>query len=324
MRAFEIINEDPVLKQRVIKGLSKKSDSDPIFPQVYKTLIGDPLSGRIKNYIEQRGDPDARSALDYLDKLIPTLGSTEEVKKFLSKFKDKDSSGKPYDFIKIEKAFPKQGMSSAAALSDIVEDGFAKKLFDSLTSYTGKNDAGPGEAALAIMSPNITYAQGATTDEFGKGGDIIVNGVGKVEVKGGTGGRLVAAVQVDQKGMSAVLGKYANANITPNTMSKPLPEDFPKEQFVRAACQAFFNEERAELISAAGTPAFRRLWLNSIYDAYQTYAGWAGVLIITKNSYQYTVSGSQLPDSNIKDWGYLYYPGIKQVRSFFPQILPKV
>lgn len=360
MRAFEFLKEDPIVKQRVLRGLSKKPDDHPIFDTVYKTLVGEPLSGRIKKYVDARGDADAKDALDHLDRLIPTLGSADEVKQFLEKFKEKDSSGKPYDFIKLDVAFPKKGMDSASALSNVVENGFAKKLFDSLTNYKGKNDAGPGEAALAIMSPNITYAQGATVDEYGRGGDIIVNGIGKVEVKGGEGGRLIPIVTIDQKGMAAALGGYKLvkpesikarkereaaaerakkqglpppppppapkplAGVRVDAMSKPLPEGFPKEEFMRAVCQAWFGEERQELIDAAGTPKFRRLWLNAMYDGYQQYAGFAGILFISSSAYQYTIDGSQIPDSYVKDWGYLYYPNSKQIRDMAPQIVPKV
>jgi len=361
MRAFEFLTEDPVVKQRVLRGLAKKPDEHPIFDKVYKTLVGDPLSGRIKKYISARGDADASDAMDHLDRLIPTLGTADEVKSFIEKFKEKGADSKPKDFIKLSVAFPKKGMDSAAPLSSVVEDGFAKKLFDSLTTYKGKNDAGPGEAALAIMSPNITYAQGATVDEYGRGGDIIVNGIGKVEVKGGAGGRLIPLVTIDQKGMTAALGEFKLtkpesvkartakqaairkaekaglpppefpkeeqkflAGVTTEMMSKPLSEGFPKEQFMRAVCQAWFGEERQDLIKAAGTPSFRRLWLNAMYDGYQQYAGFNGILFLSSNAYQYTVSGSQIPDSYVKSWGYLYYPNSKQIRDMAPQVVPQL
>jgi hypothetical protein len=99
-------------------------------------------------------------------------------------------------------------MSAPAPLANIVDDGFAKKLFDELVNFKGKNDSGPGEAAMAILSPNITYAQGATVKEFGRGGDLIVAGVGKVEVKGGGGGRLTPWNSIDQKGMTQALANF--------------------------------------------------------------------------------------------------------------------
>ena len=363
MRAFEFLSEDPVVKQRVIRGLAKKPDNDPIFPQVYKTLQGEPLSGRIKNYIQARGDADAISAIEHLDQIIPTLGDANEVKSFMDKFKARADGGKPYDFIKLDVAFPASGMNSPAPLSSIVDDGMAKKLFDKLVDYKGKNDAGPGEAAMAIMSPNITYAQGATVEEFGRGGDLIVAGVGKVEVKGGGGGRLTPFKGIDQKGMAAALAgfsldkpetkkdqaakiKYEKAaaaakaagqpvppppaeapkkkmaGVTPGFLSAALPAGFPKDEFMRAACLAWFGEEKPELIKAAGTPQFSRLWINACYQGYRDFAGWQGVLFLSPGAYQYTISGSQIPDSDIKSMGYVFYPGTSQPREMCPQVIP--
>ena len=324
MRAFEILFEDPIIKQRVIRGLSKKPDDAPIFQQVYKVLVGEPLSGRIKKYIEARGDPDARSAVDELDKLIPTLGNAAEVKAFIDEFQKKDSKGKPLDFINVKVTFPAGGMTKANQLSSVVVHPFAKKLFDSLLTYKGKVDAGPGEAALAIMSPNITYAQGATTEEFGKGGDIIVNGVGKVEVKAAEG-RLVSVISLEQSGMTKALAGWTGTkkSITAVALSKPLPPDFPKTKFMKAACMAWFGEVRPDIIAAVGTPAFKRVWLNAMYQGYKDYAGWAGILFLSHGLYQYTVSGDQIPDSYVMNWGALYKPTAGQLREMCPSITPR-
>jgi hypothetical protein len=324
MRAFEILTEDPIVKQRVIRGLAKKPDDAPIFQQVYKVLVGEPLSGRIKKYIEARGDADARNAVDELDRLIPTLGNAQEVKAFIDEFQKKDAKGHPIDFVNTKVAFPAGGMTKSAQLSTLVTHPFAKKLFDSLITYKGKVDAGPGEAALAIMSSNITYAQGATKEEFGKGGDIIVNGVGKVEVKS-TGGRLVSVKTLEQSIMTKSLGGWTGArkSITATALSKPLPPDFPKAKFMKAACLAWFGEVRPELVAAAGTSGFRRLWLNAMYQGYKDYAGFTGILFLSQGSYQYTISGDQIPDSYVDNWGAVYNPTSAQLRDVCPAITPK-
>lgn len=364
MRAFEFLIENPQIKSRVLTRLQKTPSDSPIFPEVYKTLVGEPLTGRIRNYIEAREDADASAAINHLDKLIPTLGSTEEVKAFMAKFTKKPGQETAYDFIKLDVAFPKEGMAAPAPLSNIVDDGFAKKLFDKLVDYKGKNDAGPGEAAMAIMSPNITYAQGATVEEYGRGGDLIVAGVGKVEVKGGGGGRLTPFKTIDQKGMALALSNFSldkpetkksqqekakyekavakakaagtppppppaeapkkqMAGVTPAFMSSTLPAGFPKEEFIRAACQAWFNgANAAELIEVAGTPKFSRVWLNACYNGYKEFAGWQGILFLSPGAYQYTTSGLQISDSNIKSMGYIYYPGTSQPREMCPQVIP--
>lgn len=367
MRAFEFLFEDPVMKSRVLTRLQKTPDDSPIFSQVYKTLVGVPLTNRIREYIKAREDKEAKDAIDHLDKLIPTLGDTNEVKAFMSKFTKKPGQETAYDFIKLNVAFPAKGMTAPAPLSNIVDDGFAKKLFNSLVDFKGKNDAGPGEAAMAIMSPNIRYAQGATVEEFGRGGDLIVAGVGKVEVKGGTkgGGRLIPWKGIDQKGMTIALANFSfekgetkkdqaaklkyekavakaqatgqpaplppeakakktMAGITPNFMARPLPEGFPTEEFIRAACQVWFNGSNAEkLIAVAGTSAFLTTWLSACYNGYKEFAGWQGVLFLSAGSYQYTISGSQISIDNVNNWGYVYYPGTSQPREMCPQVIPK-
>lgn len=380
MRAREFVEDVQKLKGRIIKSLSKKPEMDPIFSKVYKVLVGEPISTRIKNYITARRDKDAIAAIEYLDDIIPALGTVEEVKQFLDDFKKSN-----YDFISIEKLCPPNGMSSASHLSDIVDNKFGKKLFDKLSSgYRGKNDAGPGEAALAVLSPNITYAQGASTEDYGKGGDIIVQGVGKVEVKGGKGGRLVGRVNINQDGMATVLGGYLppkkvaqpkvkkskkikqpikppvqNAPLSTNAqsavdrfvsnlrkdqpepdeplnedvtqssisatwLSSPLPPEFPKEEFMRAATLSWFGEVRDDLVKAAGTPGFRRLWLNSMFELYKEYAGWSGILFLSHDVYQYAILGDQIPDNYVSSWGLLYYPKSKQSRDMCPQIVPRL
>lgn len=317
----EFMHEDAQLKQKVLKALGKRDDNDPMFAQLYKVLLSQPLSNRIESYINSRNDSDAIDNIQYLVKTIPTLGDVDEVKSFLDDLKKSN-----YDFVDIKKLCPPSGMTASADISTVVSNSFAKKLFDKLIDEVkGKNDAGPGEAALAILSPNITYAQGASVDEYGRGGDIIVTGVGKVEVKGGTGGRLTAVKTLDQQGMTDSLEGYTlkGKGIRPTFLSAPLPSDFPKEKFMKAACKAWFGKDNLEVIQAAGTKDFTKVWINAMYDAYRNYAGFKSVLFLTNHKYHYTTSGYQIPANYIKNCGYLYYPSTSQPREMCPQIVPK-
>lgn len=338
MRAYEFLTEDPALKSKVISALQKKPEEDPVFSYVYKVLVGEPLSGRIKRYIEARNDPNATAAMEVLDQIIPTLGDTKEVKAFLDKFKKPD-----FDFISIKNLCPADGMKSSADLTSIVSDPFAKKLFNELQNRVkGKKDAGPSEAALAIMSSSIMFAPSASKSDNAKGGDLIVNGVGRVEVKSGTGGRLVGAEKLDQQGMTTALGSFRPTKppsnksdqtdnsvpveyqgIRPDYLSRTLPAEFPKEQFMRAACLAWFGEERPEIIKAAGTSSFGREWFNAMYRQYKEYAQFNGILFLTGDKYQYVIDGSQIPDSYIVNKGYVYYPKSRQTREMSPQVVPK-
>ena len=78
----EFISEDSQLKQKVLKALGKRDDNDPMFAQLYKVLLSQPLSNRIESYINSRNDSDAIDNIQYLVKTIPTLGDVDEVKSF--------------------------------------------------------------------------------------------------------------------------------------------------------------------------------------------------------------------------------------------------
>lgn len=362
MRAKEFLSED--IKSRVVGTLSSKQSDDPVFQQVWKVLVGEPLSTRINKYIEARKDQDAINAISFLDKTIPTLGTASEVRLFMKGFQDPKN-----DYINLERAFPPAGMTKPAVLTDVVDHPFAKKMFENISAnFKGKKDAGPGEAALAILSSNITYAQ--QNDDEESGGDLVVRGVGRVEVKAGTGGRL-AWGYIDQKEMTtalagfklmkpplAVKGKKVPpgiqnqntqvgakipmgqepqppeentlaeveerlmAGVRVNFFNNTPPAGFPTEAFLNAACIAWFGEVRPDILSAVGTPAFSRAWINAIYEQYKLHAKFSGILFLTNENYQYVISGSQIPDRSIINYGYVYYPKAKQGREMAPQVVP--
>jgi len=158
--------EDDQIKNRVMTALNKKQAEDPIFDKVYKSIIGKQLDSRIQNYIAGHKDADiGASEMAFLVKEIPQLGPTAEVKQFVNKWNQGE------DFINVEALVPNSGMEAPAEIQSIVADGIPKALFQSLTknqSQFTKSDAGPAEGALAIMSKEISYAQG--------GGDLLIAG----------------------------------------------------------------------------------------------------------------------------------------------------
>lgn len=322
----KFINEETPSKQVIIKLLSGVEESNPIFDEVYKVLMSSPMSEKIESYIKLRKDPDAIENIKYLIKTIPTLGTTSEIKDFLELLTPVNN--KTHDFIDIEKLCPAKGMFTSANLSSVVSNPFAKKLFDKLVDdVTGKKDAGPGEAALAILSTNITFAQGKHVGEHGAGGDLIINGIGKVEVKGGTGGgRLASSKIINQKDITDSLKGYnlTSKGITPIQLSSKLPEGFPIKEFMKAMCKERFGGNKLELINSVGTPKFKEVWLKLMYDEYKESSGFKSMLFISNHKYQYVISGDQIPINYVSNWGYVYYPGGKQGgRELFPQISPK-
>ena len=314
MRAFEIITEDAKQKSIVIRQLNKLPDDNPLFNEIYKDLIKTPLGNRITNFINARKDQDAISATQFLLKIIPQSGTSKEVKEFMQSFSDPEK-----EYVKIDNLIPSGGMQSPAPLGDLVDDPFAKKLFDKLFGYKGKGDAGPGEAALAVMSPNITY---------GAPGDIVVSGK-KIEVKasnnqGGAAGR-IWDMPVHQPPMLKILEPLGIQSFSVMMGTNDFPgDDETKSAFIKAACEGWFGKERPEIEKVFGKKDFKDVWQAAVFDAYKEHAGWEGVLAIGLTSYQYVQTGEQFAKyMGKKNQGNLCRATEKQPRALAPQILIK-
>lgn len=314
MRAFEIITEDAQTKRMVLKTLNKMPDDASIFPQVYKQIIGEPLGNRMTNYINTRGDQDAIKAAKWLVQTIPTLGDAKEVKEFISKF------AKPeFDPINTKALIPSGGMQQPAELLSIVTDPFAKKLFEKIFhEFGGKTDAGPGEAALAILSPNITYASP---------GDISVNGV-KIEVKAsrsakGAAGR-VWDMPINQKPALDVLKPLNLTSFTVLDGEQPFPDPELAEPFISAVCEGWFGQVYPDIVKAFGKPGFKDVWQMHVFDTYKSHSGWAGILALGLTTFQYVETGEQFAKFMKKSkQGNLVNAAEKQSRGLAPQILVK-
>jgi hypothetical protein len=311
MRAFEIITEDAQTKRMVIKTLSKMSDDASIFPQVYKQIVGEPLGNRITNYINSRGDQDAIKAAKWLVQAIPTLGDAKEVKEFIGKF-----SNPEFDPINTKALIPSGGMQQPAEVLSVVTDGFAKKLFEKIfQEFSGKTDAGPGEAAFAILSPNITYTSP---------GDISVNGV-KVEVKAsrkpkGDAGR-VWDMPVNQRPAIEVLKSLNLASFTVLDGEQPFPEPELAEQFITSVCDGWFGKVYPDIVKSFGKPGFKDIWQTHVFDAYKEHGGWSGVLAVGLTTFQYVETGEQFAKFMKKSkQGSLINAAEKQSRGLAPQI----
>jgi hypothetical protein len=314
MRAFEIITEDERLKRTVIRSLSKLPDDATIFPQVYKQIIGEPLGNRLSNYINARQDQDAIKASKWLVQAIPTLGNATEVKEFISKFADSK-----FDPIDTKKLIPSGGMDSPAELMSIVRDPFAKKLFEKIFhEFSGKSDAGPGEAALAILSPNITYASP---------GDISVNGA-KIEVKAsrsasGKAGR-IWDTPINQKPMLEIIKQINLTSFSVLAGEQPFPDPSLSKNFIKTACEAWFGKSIPEIENSFGKSGFRDIWQKYVFDTYKTESGWTGMLALGLTSYQYVETGDQFANNMKKSsHGMICKAGEKQTRGLAPQVFIK-
>lgn len=310
MRANEFLVEDPRIKSMVVRSLSKMPDDDPIFNDVYKRIVNQPLGNRLERYIQNRGDQDALRAVKWLVTAIPTLGTAPEVKEFIGKFVDPK-----FDPINTEALAPEQGMSGPASLESIVEDPFAKKLFNKIfQEFAGKGDAGPGEAALAILSPNITY---------GSPGDIVINGK-KVEVKASRGSGKAGRIwdmPLNQKPMLEILAQLKMSAFSVLDGEQPFPEPTLAKPFITAACEAWFGQPLSPVIKAFGRPGFKNIWQATVFTVYKEHGKWDGLLALGVKTYQYINDGVEFATNMKKaNHGTICRANAKQSRELAPQV----
>jgi len=312
MRAKEFYTEDAKIKSMVLRSLGKMPDDSPIFNDVYKQIINKPLGGRMERYIQNRGDADAIKAVKWLVTAIPTVGNAQEVKAFIGQFADPQ-----FDPINTEALCPNKGMLQPASLESIVTDPFAKKLFAKIfAEFGGKVDAGPGEAALAILSPNITY---------GSPGDIVVNGK-KVEVKAARGAKGQAGriwdTPINQKPMLQILAKIGMTGFNVLDGEQPFPEPSLEKAFITTACTEWFGKPIPAIIKAFGKPGFKNIWQATMFDVYKEHGRWEGCLALGNKTYQYVVNGAEFAVAMKKSQqGALCRASAKQARELAPQIL---
>jgi hypothetical protein len=310
MRANEFLVEDPKIKSMVLRSLGKMPDDSPIFNDVYKQIVNKPLGNRLETYIRNRGDADAIRAVKWLVNAIPTVGNAQEVKEFISKFADP-----AFDPIDVEALAPEKAMSSPANLASIVIDPFAKGLFDKIfQEFGGKVDAGPGEAALAILSPNITY---------GSPGDIVINGK-KVEVKASRGSGKAGRIwdmPINQKPMLEILAKIQMSNFNVLDGEQPFPEPTLAKPFITAACEAWFGDPIAPIIKSFGQSGFKNIWQSYVFEVYKSHGKWDGLLALGVKTFQYINNGTEFAMYMKKaNQGSICRANAKQSRELAPQV----
>tara|TARA_E500000081_G_scaffold109078_1_gene111001 strand:- start:4817 stop:5827 length:1011 start_codon:yes stop_codon:yes gene_type:complete len=333
MRFFEFkkFQSDAQKKAHIIRKFEKMREDDPTLDKAYMLIAGggvttddnSPVAQRIKGYLEGSKDPDVTAeVMAWCIKTIPTLGDTNQVNEFVNKLQ----AG--MDYVDVKELCPSTGMTDIAPLESVVDEGIPKELFRKMQSMKfGKSDAGPGEAALAILSTKITYASDADVDE--QGGDISIDGVGKVEVKGNQG-RLGPWTTIDKsltkslaawnayKEVKAAAGENMPKGLSVQKLSQAVPEDFPKEEILQAIIDDYKIASFAGNLEI-GNPEFRREWNKVCFNAYQADAGFKGLLLIGQTHYTYAVKAEQLIDSVRLSPAQVIYKG-NQLRENMPQL----
>lgn len=326
----ELINifseaETPGIKQQVI-GAVKATDDAGVLEKVLKVLKAGNIEARIEAILSQ--DEDANHFLNQIARAIIDIDSPiEEKDKFLAQYS--------------------KGIINASTLVDKQQHGFkelcgsdfATKLFVQLSTSLVSQGVGPGEVALAVFSPKISWSGRKVG-----GGDIqIGNKAVEVKTTVAKGGRWInarkARMQISQipdmiqAAMESVAAKNSDqvaelvgdqlpempARLNPaywiNTI-RPIIALNPAllKKLTTGMANALFNQadnqQYAKALMTGDTKDIVGAILAVGYNNYRAYSGFDGMLIIDvpSQTLQYFVDYSDMEGRIKSSTAYIYAP----------------
>ena len=144
MRNFINILEDSVsqLKTDIIKQV-KKTDDEELLDRIFTVLNKSGLSDRISGTLERETDT-AGYVADLTQIIIDTPGTYQEKHDFINGF--------PTGYVDIKLMLSGERVKYIDLLTG---NSFVSRVFDKLKRVTFGTAKGPGEFALAVMSPHI-------------------------------------------------------------------------------------------------------------------------------------------------------------------------
>jgi len=204
MRAFDFISEKignhslTLLKNKVKKGIDQSNDEN-LLNKIYTTLNSGSITKRLTGELEQLPDVDIRRFhTDIANAIINAPGTFDEKMNFVS--------GLHAGYIDVDKMLDgaRHHFSDLLVPTDKVPLKFLFEMFNEMKDLGGKAKKGPGEFALAIMSPKISV--------FGPGDLKIDDQI--IEVKAGSGTVGDTSMFQHQK-VGVILQKYLpNMDVT--------------------------------------------------------------------------------------------------------------
>lgn len=286
MRALDFITEKEEtgsrlkqLKTQVI-GQVKKTEDEELLDKIYTSLNGSGLSERIAKAISH--DDDARAYIDKLVQIIiDTPGTYEEKEKFIEGF--------PNGYVDVKKMLSGDRVHFDELLTSKNTDAplsFVRKVFHSLKQVSLGTEKGPGEFALAVMSPHIKI--------FGKG-DLHI-GKMTIELKAsageGGGGRIGTSGWLNhQEVPDQVLKYFPNHDVT-QTLGLTAFSDMvktlsPKDRVacVKDVFGAIFKGKKADLSpltdAAVGGNSLIKPYVMVSYRVYQESSKFDGIMLMS-------------------------------------------
>jgi hypothetical protein len=307
MRNLINITEDKNLKKEII-DVVKATDDLTVLQRVLNTLKAGNIDERIKSVIGKDGD--AQTFIKQIVKAILEIEAPIEEK---NAFLDRYAKEAIVDSSKLLNG-------KLSNFAEIVGTGFALELFNRLTVELVSQGVGPGEVALAVLSPNIQWS-----GRVSGGGDIIVNKK-PVEVKARAkeGGRWINATKAKLdtgtifKAMSTYMPKKqlpdrVNTSYWVDTI-RPTINPRALKQIAKEIADATFkfadNSLYQKALVSGDASAIVNAYLDVGYNNYKSYSGFDGMLImdIPTQQLQYFAEYKDMAGQITVDTVYLLAP----------------
>jgi hypothetical protein len=277
MRKLINLVEDPALKKQII-DVVKSTDDPQVLGKVLKVLKAGNIEERIKSVLGS--DADASQFLGKIARNIIEIDAPiEEKDAFLEKIKKG---------IAINTNLLLDG--SLHNFTEIVGTGFGLDLFKQLSVELVSQGVGPGEVALAVLSPNIAWS-----GRVKGGGDIIVNKKAvEVKTRASKGGRWINArkANMDLPSIARAIsdatggskGDYIGLDNWVNTLRPMIKDQTLLANTAKAIADGTFshvpNQDYQQALISGDENAIKFAIVKVGYDNYKKYSGFAGMLLM--------------------------------------------
>lgn len=275
-----ILEAETGLKQQVV-DLVQQTDDPQVLHKVLLALKSTGLGDSLKKVLKQ--DADASKMVEKLANLIVHVEGTVEEKE---KFADDYLTG----FVDTAKLLN----GNQNSFADIIADGFPERVFRLLAIELTAQGVGPGEIALAILSPKIKHSGRSSG-----GGDLNIDGKA-VEVKTtvSKGGRWSDArkANLNMRAIKDAIAEITTANgiemparvgipFWVNTIRPLIQADKAAlDKVTKIMADGLFshvdNSAYKEALQTGDVNTIKDAVLNTGYDNYKKYAGFDGMLLI--------------------------------------------
>lgn len=278
---------DKTLKAQAIDAV-RGTDDERLLRKVIDTLQAGNIEERIEQVLGQ--DADAKKFLNKIAEIAVRISAPiEEKNKFLAQY--------PSGILDTGKLLD----GSAHSFSELVGPGFNTELFKALSTALTSQGVGPGEVALAVMSPKVNWSGRASG-----GGDITV-GKEAVEVKTtvASGGRWINARKATMD--MASIEKALTDAITKSTGKKPdvaMPARISVAMWVnnirplidpkllpgvtKTMADALFNhtdnKKYQKALQSGSAEEIKDAILDVGFENYKAYSGFDGILLMDVNT----------------------------------------